>query len=107
MSLDFTHQRFEPASRGHGPVQGRDQDPDQGMGHLRRFFGGIVRHWQRRRMIRALQAMDDRLLRDIGLARGDIEAVVDSFDDRELQMVPLAPAALAVGASHQARGKAA
>ncbi|MBK8440367.1 MAG: DUF1127 domain-containing protein [Rhodobacter sp.] len=77
------------------------------MGPLRRLFGGIVRHWQRRRMIRALQAMDDRLLRDIGLARGDIEAVVDSFDDRELQMVPLAPAALAVGASHQARGKAA
>ena len=27
MSLDFTHQRFEPASRGHGPVQGRDQGP--------------------------------------------------------------------------------
>ena len=45
-------------------------------------------------MIAALEAMDDRLLRDIGIYRNDIPRVVDGLDDRELRMRPLAaPAA--------------
>ena len=40
----------------------------------------VMRHlkgWQERRRLRnELQALDDRLLADIGLSRGDIEAVV-------------------------------
>ena len=43
--------------------------------------------------------MDDRLLRDIGLNRGDIERVVGGFDGRKLRMNPLAPTAIAVGRS--------
>ena len=58
-------------------------------------------------MIRALEALDDRLLRDIGLERGDIEDLVDSFDDRELRMVPLSPTLGTVGTGQQFRGKAA
>ncbi len=64
-------------------------------GGLRQWLAGASRQWQRRRMIAALHAMDDRLLRDIGLHRGNIESVVDGFDDHELRMTPLAPAATA------------
>lgn len=59
-------------------------------GVLRRWLRAVIRGWQRRRMIAALGAMDDRLLRDIGIERGDIERVVDGFDDQELKMAPLA-----------------
>ena len=37
-----------------------------------------------------MQALDDRVLRDMGICRQDIERIVDAFDDRELGMVPLA-----------------
>lgn len=56
-----------------------------------RVMTSITRQWKRGRMIKELEAMDDRLLRDIGIERGDIERVVDGFDERELRMVPLAP----------------
>ena len=49
------------------------------------------RRWKQRKMIAALEALDDRLLDDIGLARGDIRKAVLEFDDRELKMRPLAP----------------
>ena len=41
-------------------------------------------------MVAALEAMDDRVLRDIGVNRNDIRRVVAEFDDRELRMVPVA-----------------
>ncbi len=47
-------------------------------------------------MIAALEAMDDRLLRDIGIYRGDIPRVVDDLNDRELRMSPLANSAKSV-----------
>jgi uncharacterized protein YjiS (DUF1127 family) len=44
------------------------------------FGSNVMRRlkgWQERRRLRnELQALDDRLLADIGLSRGDIEAVV-------------------------------
>ncbi len=58
-----------------------------------RMFDRTVRDWRRRRMIAALDAMDDRILNDIGLQRGDIGRVVRTLDARELRMVPLAPPA--------------
>lgn len=60
---------------------------------LRRWLQSVNRWWKRRRMIAAFEAMDDPLLQDIGIFRGDIPRVVDGFSDRELRMVPLAPAA--------------
>lgn len=60
-------------------------------GMLRRMWDTLNRNWNRRKMIVALRAMDDRLLRDIGVERCDIIQVVDGFDERELRMVPLAP----------------
>ncbi len=59
------------------------------LGVLRRWFQASLRRWQRRRMIAALEALDDRLLRDIGIYRGEIRRIVGSFDDRELRMTPV------------------
>lgn len=57
---------------------------------LVRWFNAAVRNWKRRKMIAALRAMDDRLLRDIGILRADIPRVAAGFSDRELGMVPVA-----------------
>lgn len=59
-------------------------------GFWRGLIGAAMRNWQRRKMIAAFDAMDDRLLRDIGINRRDIRRVVSRFDDRELGMVPIA-----------------
>jgi uncharacterized protein YjiS (DUF1127 family) len=37
---------------------------------------GFVTHWARREAIKVLSEMDDRALRDIGIARSQIEAAV-------------------------------
>ena len=58
---------------------------------LLRWWHSAVQNWQRRKMIAALAALDDHILRDIGIPRGEIERVVDGFDARELQMQPVAP----------------
>jgi len=55
-----------------------------------RWWQSAVQNWQRRRMIAALAALDDRILMDIGIPRGEIERVVDGFDARELRMQPIA-----------------
>ncbi len=58
-------------------------------------FGGLARwiaarvnalaaHWVCREAIKALQRLDDRELRDIGLARCQIEAAVSGIGDPEL-----------------------
>lgn len=68
---------------------------------LRRWLRAANRRWQRRKMIAALEAMDDWILSDIGINRGDIPRVVDGFDDRELGMVPFAPAARPVETEYE------
>jgi uncharacterized protein YjiS (DUF1127 family) len=42
-------------------------------------WDGIVRYFVRRAAIASLREVDDRALRDIGLARGEIEAAVHGF----------------------------
>jgi uncharacterized protein YjiS (DUF1127 family) len=37
---------------------------------------GVVTYWARREAIKVLSEMDDRALRDIGIARSQIEAAV-------------------------------
>ncbi|PVA08378.1 hypothetical protein DC363_01780 [Thalassorhabdomicrobium marinisediminis] len=44
-------------------------------------------------MVAALDALDDRILRDIGLTRGEIHGVVYGYDDLELGMTPTPGAA--------------
>lgn len=84
MSIYITRQMIDPAF----DKRGRDENK----GFFRRLFRSATRQWQRRRMIAALQAMDDRLLRDIGIDRADIPRIVDGFSDREIRMNPLPPA---------------
>ncbi|WP_168199162.1 DUF1127 domain-containing protein [Pseudorhodobacter turbinis] len=60
-------------------------------GLIRRWMGLSVRKWQQRKMIAAFNALDNWILQDIGIERCDIERIVKGFDERELQMIPLAP----------------
>ena len=59
---------------------------------VRHWLRAAKRYWQRRKMIASLEAMDDWLLRDIGIDRADIRNVVDGFDARELGMITRLPA---------------
>lgn len=46
---------------------------------LRRLFDALGRWHSRRKTIQALSALDDRMLRDIGLHRSEIPALVDGL----------------------------
>ncbi len=81
--------------------------PANAGGALNRWMSAAARRWRRRKMIAALSAMDDRILKDIGIYRGDIARVVDGFDDRELAMVPVAQAPGPVAAERESFRKAA
>jgi uncharacterized protein YjiS (DUF1127 family) len=43
------------------------------------LFGAFIHRLERHRMKRALHAMSDRLLADIGICRGEIDAAVDQL----------------------------
>ncbi|MCY0150121.1 DUF1127 domain-containing protein [Hoeflea sp. G2-23] len=60
-------------------------------GFLRRGWQFLVRKWGCHQAILALEAMDDRLLRDIGLYRADITRAVNGSVDHQVRMMPLAP----------------
>lgn len=66
-------------------------DKAQGMSFILRWWRSAVRRWQRRKMITALAGLDDRILLDIGLCRGEIEDFVDGLSSAELRMTPVAP----------------
>jgi uncharacterized protein YjiS (DUF1127 family) len=62
-------------------------------GVLRNWLTSVAQQWQRRRMIAALQSLNDRMLNDIGIHRSDIPDVVAAFSARELRMNPVAVSA--------------
>lgn len=66
-------------------------DPRAGNGILRRWITATIRKRRERQMIAALEALNDRTLRDIGLYRSEIPILVAGFSDRELGMSPPAP----------------
>lgn len=68
---------------------------------LRRLTSALMRRWQRRKMIATFEAMDDWMLKDIGLRREDIVRTVNGFDemrqsgqipDRAMSRADIAPA---------------
>jgi uncharacterized protein YjiS (DUF1127 family) len=65
-------------------------DRNRRPGILRLWIRKALLNWERRKMIAILQAMDDHLLRDIGIERCDILRVVNGFTDRDLGMDPVA-----------------
>jgi uncharacterized protein YjiS (DUF1127 family) len=74
-------------------IHSRKAQKDAASGsRLRRWLNNAFMRWQRRRMIEALQRLDDRLLHDIGISRGEIPSVVEGFDREELGMKPIASA---------------
>lgn len=99
----YRHYLTEPTF-GNGRRRGAVAKHD---GAIREWIHSVIRKWRRRKMIAALEAMDDKLLRDIGIFRGDIRHVVDGFDDRELGMTPVAAPECAVTAEAAAFRKAA
>ncbi|MCB1363640.1 MAG: DUF1127 domain-containing protein [Rhodobacteraceae bacterium] len=77
----------------------RQADAFQDDSVFRLLGRAIMRNVRRRRMIRQLQELDDHILADIGISRGDIPRVVDGLDARELRMTPVArPVAAQAGA---------
>lgn len=56
------------------------------------WWRSAVRNWKRGRMIAELNRLDDWILHDIGIVRGQIPRLVEGFCDRELDMAPLARA---------------
>lgn len=59
---------------------------------MQRWLKNVVRGWRRRKTVAALAALSDRMLMDIGIERGTIAQFVDTLEDRELRMAPLAAA---------------
>jgi uncharacterized protein YjiS (DUF1127 family) len=56
-------------------------------GSIRRagiWVHALVAYWHRRAAIKTLRELDDRALRDIGLARCRIEAAVQGFADPDI-----------------------
>ena len=56
--------------------------PAEGRGFRRtiaRALSWMWLQWRRREIIRALDKVDDRLLRDVGIERGGIEELVDTL----------------------------
>ncbi|HSE74254.1 MAG TPA: DUF1127 domain-containing protein [Dongiaceae bacterium] len=68
------------------PRSPRRQDRHAGL-HTKRDFANAIaralswmwRQWRRREIIRTLDKVDDRLLRDVGIDRGGIDEFVDAL----------------------------
>jgi uncharacterized protein YjiS (DUF1127 family) len=69
-----------PGTRGCRPPTCATRRARPAGSHL---FDNLVRRlgdeWRRRAIIRELQRLDDRLLRDIGISRGEIEEFTDAM----------------------------
>lgn len=70
----------QPASGTHTASRIVGRTSSAGLAGLAGLLGGLVHglvtYWARREAIKVLSEMDDRALRDIGIARSQIEAAV-------------------------------
>ena len=64
---------------------GRRASPVAGLGvarlarRLRRLFRSVADCWQRHAAIQDLRRLNTRVLRDVGIERGEIESVIDDM----------------------------
>ena len=71
---------FPDRARAAGRVSSQPLPVASGAAGWPRQVMSGVSHWlERRRTIHELAGLDDRMLRDIGLARGEVRAVVDGM----------------------------
>ena len=82
MSIYLTKQAIEPSAKRVSPTGSG--------GPVRRILAKAKQRWQQRQMVMALQQLDDRLLADIGINRGEIPRVVAGLNPQELRMRPIA-----------------
>lgn len=85
----LTHRNYQSSQKPYG--QTYDMAAEAG-GAFHNWIRSGYRRWQRRKMVAALEALDDRTLRDIGIHRGEIYDLVSRFDDDDLRRKPLATA---------------
>ncbi|AVX06104.1 hypothetical protein MXMO3_03601 (plasmid) [Maritalea myrionectae] len=52
---------------------------------LREWLSSIMRKWRRRKMIAMYETLDDHILWDIGLSRGEIKDMVNNLDAQKLR----------------------
>ena len=72
----------QPGSRMQTASRIAGQIPSAGLGRLLGGLAqGLVTYWARREAVKVLSEMDDRALRDIGIARSQIEAAVHGVVD--------------------------
>lgn len=57
------------------------------LAYLQRSIIALSRRWERRRAIAELGRLDDRLLADIGISRGQIPQVVDGLSRPQVRMI--------------------
>lgn len=81
----YLHQYYQ-TYRKHAAAAGT-RAPHEGL--LRTWLRARVKEWRKRLMVLALSSMDDWLLRDIGIDRGQIREIVDGLEDHELRMRPV------------------
>ena len=85
MSRSYFWQAARPGYGGYLEAAYRARDEAQR--NLARLIVGAYQEWRKRRRrnaaIRALEALDDRLLDDINLTRGGIRDAVDGMLERE------------------------
>lgn len=85
MSRSYIWQAARPAYADH--VEAAHRARSEALSAIADFLTASVKAWRRRRRriaaIRELEALDDRLLRDINLTRAAIGQTVDSLLDRE------------------------
>ncbi|WP_324754189.1 DUF1127 domain-containing protein [Roseovarius sp. Pro17] len=94
MSIYLTKQMIDPA-------MSRSQSNDD-TGLFPRWILAITQQWRRRKMITALQELDDRMLADIGLHRSDIPRVATALSAREHRMATTAQAPRAENVNYNA-----
>ncbi|WP_418591565.1 DUF1127 domain-containing protein [Ponticoccus sp. (in: a-proteobacteria)] len=80
------HPNLFIASNPHLSAPRTDRQNPRKPGALRLWLRAAFRKFQRRKMIEALQGMDNRLLRDIGIERSEIPRLVDGLIEREPAM---------------------
>ncbi len=73
-------------------ISGQERVPTSLLSSLSGHFARFLRNWRNRRQVVVLSELDDHVLADIGLTRGDVEAALSQpfSQDASLQLQQVA-----------------